>query len=66
MSLLEAVTQGRELRDEAQAEFLRALHRAQEGGHSLREIGRAADMSFNGVRWLLGNDKRAPKRETAA
>lgn len=52
MSLLEAVTEARRARDEAERRFRRALRLAAEV-HSLRKIGEAAGMSFNGIRYLL-------------
>ena len=64
-ALLDAVTQARELRDAAGAdweradrEFRRSLARAAEE-HSLREIGRAAGLTFTGVRYLIQHERGA-------
>lgn len=67
-ALLDAVTQARELRDaagadweRADAEFRRSLARAHEQ-HSLREIGRAAGLTFAGVRYLIQHAERGERR----
>lgn len=54
--LLDAVQEARELRDVADREFRKALTRASEQ-HSLREIGRAAGLSFAGVRFILRRER---------
>ena len=56
-ALLQACREARELRDEAERQFRLALRRAA-SAHTLREIGRAAGMSFNGVRYLIHNPRR--------
>lgn len=56
--LLATVREARELREAAAEEFRLALRRARAAGCSLREIARAAEMSHQGVRWLLGEDPR--------
>lgn len=57
--LLDAVREARELRDAADREWIRALRRASEGGHSLREIGDAAGLGKTGVRYYLTLPERS-------
>jgi DNA-directed RNA polymerase specialized sigma24 family protein len=52
-ALLDLVSEARDLRDTANREFRRALVRANEGGHSLREIAEAAGINFSAVRGHL-------------
>lgn len=59
LELLEGVSEARELRDAAAEEFRLALIMARSAGCSLRQIARAAGMSHQGVRWLLGEDPRS-------
>jgi hypothetical protein len=54
--LLEAVAEARELRQQAEREFRRALVRAAEA-HSLREIARVAGITFSGVAYLLRRER---------
>lgn len=60
--LLDAVREGREIRDSAAEAFRVAVRRAKDGGHSLREIGLAANMTPPGIQHVLrrtgkeGND----------
>lgn len=56
--LLDAVREARELRDAADREWVRALRRASEAGHSLREIGEAAGLGKTGVRYYLNRPER--------
>jgi len=57
-ALLEAVALARELRDSAEREFRSALVRAKvEGGHSLSQLGRAAQMSRAGVNYLIRRER---------
>lgn len=48
----------RELRDIAEHEFRRAIVRASEAGHSLREIGEAAGLAKTSVRYYLTPERR--------
>ena len=59
-ALLDAVEIARERRDAAERAFRETLERACES-HSLRVVARAAGLSHNGVRWLIGQDKRKGK-----
>lgn len=60
MTLLDIVTESRELRDLAAKEHARAIVRASDAGHSLREIARAAGMrSFSGVAWIIKRERSA-------
>lgn len=59
-ALLDAVEIARERRDAAERAFREALERAAEH-HSLRTVARYAGLSHNGVRWLIGHDKRKGK-----
>lgn len=56
-ALLEIVRESRELRDQAEREYRRAIVRAHEGGESLRAIGRAAGVHFTWVGRLLKRER---------
>lgn len=51
--LLDAVREARDLRDASSDAFTVAVRRAKDGGHSLREIGLAADMTPPGIQHVL-------------
>lgn len=51
--LLDAVREARELRQAAEREWWRAVRRASEAGHSTREIGRAAGVSWTRIHKML-------------
>lgn len=59
-ALLDAVEIARERRDAAEQAFRETVRRARES-HSLAQIGRAAGMTKNGVRWITGEDERSRK-----
>lgn len=68
-ALLQAVEIARERRDVAQADYAQAdaglraaIVRAREE-HSLRQIARAAGVTYNGVRHLAGEDVRKGKEK---
>ena len=60
--LLKRVTTATTRRDEVCArsfgQYLDAIRAAREAGHTLQEIGKAAGITKNGVRYLLNPDPR--------
>lgn len=62
MTLLDAVTEARTLRDLAVKEYARAIVRASESGESLRRIGRAAGITFSAVRYILIRERGDTKK----
>ena len=54
---LTVVEEARELRDNAYREYVRAIVRASDAGHSLREIEAASGMTFGGIRKLLKRER---------
>lgn len=58
---LDAVAEAAEHRHDCEREFRAALIQAQEAGHSLREIGRAANLTPPGVRYLIRRSKGLPE-----
>lgn len=56
-TLLEIVSEARELRDAAEREWRNAIVRARAGRHTLEEIGRAAGLKKAGVAYVLKREK---------
>lgn len=61
MTPLEAVTRATRARDRGYLAYLDAIKAAHKAGHSLREIGQAAGITKEGVRYLINGDPRKAK-----
>ena len=61
-TLLRAVTRAASRRTTTEQAFRASLRAAVDGGHSLREVGQAAGLSYEGVRYLLHPDPRKNER----
>jgi len=56
-AVLDAVREAAQARDAADSDFRRLLREAHGEGHSLAEIGRAAGLTKQGVRWLIRREE---------
>ena len=61
-TLLRAVTRAANRRTTTEQAFRDTLKAAADGGHSLREIGQAAGLSYEGVRYLVHGDPRKARK----
>lgn len=60
--LLSAVTRATQRARTAEQARLQAMRAAREAGHNMTEIGRAAGLTKQGVRYLLNPDPRKGKQ----
>lgn len=64
MNELATVTRAARRRTRAETDFRAAVHAAREARHTLAEIGQAAGLTKQGVRWLLMTpDQRTATRK---